>query len=78
MREALIHKQADCLGYAKLMNYLGKRFALNMGIVEVLIDNRRRYTPHYTNNLVNSPRTCGGSSNCGMAQKICYQRGRKA
>lgn len=40
---------ADCLGYAKLLRYLGERFALDIGIIEVIIDNGGRYTPHYIN-----------------------------
>ncbi len=40
---------ADCLGSAKLLCYLGERFALDIGIVEVIIDNGGRYTPHYIN-----------------------------
>lgn len=49
LRDVLLHRQADCLGYAKLMACLGKRFALDIGIVEVVIDNGGRYTPHYVN-----------------------------
>ena len=40
---------ADCLGYAKLLCYLGQRLALDIGIVEVIVDNGGRYTPHYIN-----------------------------
>jgi len=54
LRDVLYHQQADCLGYARLMSCLGKRFALDIGIVEVVIDNRGRYVPHYVN-LVKSP-----------------------
>ena len=49
LRDVLHHQQADCLGYAKLMNCLGKRFALDIGVVEVVIDNGGRYVPHYIN-----------------------------
>jgi tetratricopeptide (TPR) repeat protein len=41
--------QADCLGYAKLFHQLGKRFGLDTGIVEVLIDNAGRPVPHVIN-----------------------------
>jgi tetratricopeptide (TPR) repeat protein len=51
LRDVLLHQQADCLGYAKLLNRLGQRFALDIGIVEVVIDNGGRYTPHYINLL---------------------------
>jgi hypothetical protein len=49
LRDVLLYQQADCLGYAKLLNCLGQRFALDIGIVEVVIDNGGRYTPHYIN-----------------------------
>jgi len=49
LRDALQHQQADCLGYAKLLSQLGERLALNIGIIEVVIDNTGRYTPHYIN-----------------------------
>jgi len=49
LRDVLLHQQADCLGYAKLLRLVGKRFALDIGIVEVVIDNAGRYTPHYVN-----------------------------
>ena len=49
LKDVLLHQQADCLGYAKLMNCLGRRFALDIGIVEVVIDNGGRYTSHYVN-----------------------------
>jgi tetratricopeptide (TPR) repeat protein len=45
LREA----QADCLGYAKLFQHLGKRLDLNTGIVEVVIDNAGRMVPHVVN-----------------------------
>jgi len=51
LRDVLLHQQADCLGYAKLLNHLGPRFGLDIGIVEVVIDNGGRYTPHYVNLL---------------------------
>jgi tetratricopeptide (TPR) repeat protein len=49
LEDVLLYQQADCLGYAKLLSHLGKRFALDIGIVEVVIDNAGRYTPHYVN-----------------------------
>ena len=49
LRDVLLYQQADCLGYAKLMNRLGQRFDLDIGIVEVVIDNGGRYVPHYVN-----------------------------
>jgi len=51
LRDVLYHQQADCLGYAKLMSCLGKRFALDISIVEIVIDNGGRYVPHYVNLL---------------------------
>lgn len=45
----LSEAQADCLGYAKLFQQLGKRFGLNTGIVEVVIDNAGRLVPHVVN-----------------------------
>ena len=38
---------ADCLGYAKIFKALGPRFGLDLGVVEVVIDNRGRYVPHH-------------------------------
>jgi len=49
LRDVLLHRQADCLGYAQLMNCLGQRFGLDSGIVEIVIDNGGRYVPHYVN-----------------------------
>ncbi len=49
LRDVLLHQQADCLGYAKLISRIGQKFALDAGIVEVIIDNAGRYTPHYIN-----------------------------
>lgn len=37
---------ADCLGYAKLFVTLGRRCGLDLGIVEVIIDNRGCRVPH--------------------------------
>jgi tetratricopeptide (TPR) repeat protein len=44
--EVLEARQADCLGYAKLLTVLGRCCGLNLGIVEVVIDNRGRNVPH--------------------------------
>ena len=49
--EVLSTRRADCLGYAKLFSALGSRLGLELGIVEVLIDNAGRYVPHYVNLL---------------------------
>ncbi len=49
LRDVLLYQQADCLGYAKLLHSLGPRFGLDIGIVEVVIDNGGWYTPHYVN-----------------------------
>jgi hypothetical protein len=42
LRDVLLHQQADCLGYAKLLSSVGRRFGLDIGIVEVVIDNGGR------------------------------------
>jgi len=55
LRDVLHHRQADCLGYAKLLHSLGQRFGLDIGIVEIVIDNGGRYTPHYVNLIKLSP-----------------------
>jgi tetratricopeptide (TPR) repeat protein len=47
--EVLSTRHADCLGYAKLFSALGPVFGLELGIVEVLIDNAGRYVPHHMN-----------------------------
>ena len=49
--EVLYTRHADCLGYAKLFSALGRKFGLELGVVEVLIDNAGRYVPHYVNLL---------------------------
>jgi tetratricopeptide (TPR) repeat protein len=45
----LSNAEADCLGYAKLFQQLGKRFGLDIGIVEVVVDNAGRLVPHVVN-----------------------------
>jgi regulator of sirC expression with transglutaminase-like and TPR domain len=47
--EVLRSGQADCLGYARLFVVLGTSFGMELGVVEVLIDNAGRYVPHYVN-----------------------------
>ncbi|MBA7602107.1 hypothetical protein ES703_09193 [subsurface metagenome] len=44
--EVLLQGSADCLGYAKLFTLLGRLFGLDVGVIEVVIDNRGRYVPH--------------------------------
>jgi len=44
--EVLVQGSADCLGYAKLFTLLGRLFGLDVGVIEVVIDNRGRYVPH--------------------------------
>jgi tetratricopeptide (TPR) repeat protein len=45
--EVLATQRADCLGYARLLAVLGRGIGLEMGVVEVLIDNAGRYVPHH-------------------------------
>jgi len=45
--EVLSTRRADCLGYARLFSALGAEFGLEIGVVEVLIDNAGRYVPHH-------------------------------
>ncbi len=47
--EVLNQGYADCLGYTKLLTLLGRKFGLDIGTIEVTIDNRGRYVPHYIN-----------------------------
>jgi tetratricopeptide (TPR) repeat protein len=49
--EVIASQHADCLGYAKLLNALSFEFGLNLGIIEVLIDNAAEYVPHHINIL---------------------------
>ena len=44
--EVLQRGSADCLGYAKLFTLLGRRLGLNVGVVEVVVDNAGRHVPH--------------------------------
>ena len=44
--EVLETGRADCLGYAKLFTVLGIRWGLDLGVVEVVIDNRGQAVPH--------------------------------
>lgn len=49
--EVLASRQADCLGYARLLAFLGSKFDLDMGVVEVILDLAGRYVPHHANLL---------------------------
>jgi len=49
--QVLTERHADCLGYAKIFQLLGRNFGLDIGIVEVVIDNAGRYVPHPINIL---------------------------
>jgi tetratricopeptide (TPR) repeat protein len=49
--QVLTERRADCLGYVKMFQLLGKRFGLDIGMVEVVIDNAGRYVPHPINIL---------------------------
>lgn len=51
LAEVLSTRRADCLGYARLFSALGAEFGLELGVVEVLIDNAGRYVPHHVNLL---------------------------
>jgi len=51
LNDVLSTQRADCLGYVKLFSALGHRFGLELGIVEVLIDNAGHYVPHHVNLL---------------------------
>jgi len=51
LNQVLNERCADCLGYAKMFELLGKRLGLDIGIVEVIIDNAGRYVPHPINIL---------------------------
>ena len=44
--EVLRQGSADCLGYAKLFTLLGRLFGLDVGVIEVVIDNGGRYVSH--------------------------------
>ena len=44
--QVLREGSADCLGYAKLLTLLGRLFGLDIGIIEVVIDNKGRHVPH--------------------------------
>lgn len=56
--EVLASRRADCLGYARLFAALGPRFGLELGVVEVVVDNAGRCVPHHVNllNLSNGTR----------------------
>jgi len=44
--EVLRQGSADCMGYSKLFTLLGRLFGLDVGVIEVVIDNGGRYVPH--------------------------------
>ncbi len=46
LREVLRQGSADCLGYAKLFTLLGRLLGLDVGVIEVVIDEEGRYVPH--------------------------------
>lgn len=56
--EVLASRRADCLGYARLFATLGPRFGLELGVVEVVVDNAGRCVPHHVSllNLSNGTR----------------------
>ena len=52
LEDVLSTGRADCLGYTRLFAAIGRRFGLDLGIVEVITDNAGRYVPHHVT-LVN-------------------------
>lgn len=52
LNEVLSTRHADCLGYVQLFSTLGHRFGLELGTVEVLIDNAGHHVPHHVNLLL--------------------------
>ena len=46
LREVLQTGRADCLGYAKIFIVLGRYCGMDMGVVEVIVDNRGMNVPH--------------------------------
>jgi tetratricopeptide (TPR) repeat protein len=46
LAQVLRRGSADCLGYAKLFALLGRLFGLDVGVIEVVVDNAGRYVPH--------------------------------
>ena len=51
LEPVLSERCADCLGYVKIFKMLGRRLALDIGAVDVVIDNAGRYIPHIVNIL---------------------------
>lgn len=49
LSEVLNEGYADCLGYAKVLSLLGGQFGLDIGVVDVVIDNGGRHVPHPIN-----------------------------
>ena len=56
MDQILAAGEADCLGYARVFQELGRGLGLDAGIVEALVDNAGRAVPH----VVNIVRLAGG------------------
>jgi tetratricopeptide (TPR) repeat protein len=46
LSEVLAQGKADCTGYAKLFTAMGRMCGLNVGVVDVVIDNSGRLVPH--------------------------------
>lgn len=47
LADVLTQRQADCLGYARLLAFVAKDSGLDAGVAEVVQDNGGRYVPHY-------------------------------
>jgi len=47
--DVLDQGEADCLGYAKLLAALASELGLELGVVDVVVDNGGRYVPHTAN-----------------------------
>jgi tetratricopeptide (TPR) repeat protein len=51
LQRIITERRADCLGYARLFELLGRNLGLDIGIAEVIVDNAGRYVPHFVNLL---------------------------
>lgn len=51
LQRIITERRADCLGYARLFEILGRNLGLDIGIAEVIVDNSGRYVPHFVNLL---------------------------
>lgn len=49
LRRAFGERKADCLAYSQILKLLGERASLNVGVIEVLIDNTGRIVSHPAN-----------------------------